>query len=76
MMKLQDILFGILFLLVLWRRKSRLAVFWGLGCLLLAMPLFQFWVFFTAKRLTWYAAAFFAYAVILLFVEEFYESRH
>ena len=64
-MKIQDIVFGLLFLFVLWRRNSRLSVALGLVCLVLAIPLFKFWIFFTAERLTWYAAAFFAYAVVL-----------
>lgn len=65
-MKLQDLSFFLIFLFILWRRNSRLAVFAGLACLLLAIPLFKFWIFFTAERLTWYAAAFFLYAVVLL----------
>jgi hypothetical protein len=64
-MKVQDIAFGLLFLFVIWRRNSKLAVILGLVCLILAMPLFKFWIFFTAERLTWYAAALFAYVVLL-----------
>jgi len=32
----------------------------GLGCFVLAIPLFSQWIFFTAERLTWYGAAFIA----------------
>lgn len=64
-MKIQDLAFLAVFLLVLWRRNSMLAAGLGIFCLVLAIPLFNFWIFFTAERLTWYAAAFFAYAVIL-----------
>jgi len=68
MLKVQDFGFGILFLLVLWRRQPRLAVWLGLGSLVLALPLFTAkTALFTAERLTWYAAAFFLYAVILFF---------
>jgi len=42
----------------------------GLCCLALAIPLFKFWIFFTAERLTWYAAAFFTYSIVLLFINE------
>ncbi len=65
-MKIQDLIFIIIFLFVLWRRSERLSVMIGLSCLLLAIPLFKFWIFFTAERLTWYAAAFFAFAILLL----------
>jgi hypothetical protein len=75
-MKPQDVIFGLLFLFVLWRQKSQPAVFLGLSCLLLAMPLFQFWIFFTAERLVWYATAFLMYAVVLLSIREFHENRH
>ena len=69
-MKIQDIAFSLLFLFVLWRRSERLSIIMGLLCLLLAIPLFKFWIFFTAERLTWYAASFFLYTVILLFINE------
>jgi len=64
-MKVQDLGFFLLFLLVLWRRNSRVSIIIGLMSLFLAMPLFKFWIFFTAERLTWYAAAFFALAILL-----------
>jgi len=62
-MKVQDLVFGLAFLFILWRNNGKLAVFLGLSCLALAIPLFKFWIFFTAERLTWYAAAFFGYAI-------------
>jgi hypothetical protein len=63
-MKIQDIgFFIILFSLVLFR-KERLFVYAGLLCLILAIPLFAKWIFFTAERLTWYAGAFFLVAVV------------
>jgi len=58
-MKPQDIVFGLLLVIILIFRKPNLLVWAGLGCLVLAIPLFAKWVFFTAERLTWYAAAFF-----------------
>lgn len=64
-MKIQDLIFVCLFALILWQKSIRLSVTLGIICLLLAIPLFKFWVFFTAERLTWYAAAFFAYGVLL-----------
>jgi hypothetical protein len=64
-MKIQDLGFFLLFCLVLWRRNSRVSIIIGLMCLILAIPLFKFWIFFTAERLTWYAAAFFAFAILI-----------
>ncbi len=64
MIKAQDLVFFALFLLVIWRRNKTLSIIIGLMCLFLAMPLFKFWIFFTAERLTWYAAAFFALALV------------
>lgn len=71
MIKIQDIVFILLFLFVLWRKNARLAAIVGLACLILAIPLFKFWIFFTAERLTWYAAAFFAYAIIRQYMAMF-----
>ena len=59
-MKTQDLIFGVIFLLVVLARRQRLAMVVGLLFLGLSIPLFRFWIFFTAERLTWYAAAFFA----------------
>lgn len=68
-MKIQDLAFILVFLLIIWRRNIKLALAIGLGCLALAIPLFKFWIFFTAERLTWYAGAFFAYGIILQLFE-------
>jgi len=68
-MKVQDLFFFTVFLVVAWRRNGRLAAAVGLACLLLAIPLFSFWIFFTAERLTWYAAAFFLLSVIFAYYE-------
>jgi len=64
-MKIQDLIFICLFSIILWQRSLKLSVVLGVTCLLLAIPLFKLWIFFTAERLTWYAAAFFIFGVIL-----------
>ena len=64
-MKIQDIGFLIILTGVLFLRNAKIAVLIGLAYLVLAIPLFAKWVFFTAERLTWYAAAFFLAAVII-----------
>ena len=67
--KIQDLAFILVFLLVFWRRNSKLAVSIGLFCLALAIPLFKFWIFFTAERLTWYAAAFFTLGILFQLIK-------
>ena len=63
-MKPQDIIFLIIFAVLLIMKKQQWFVYAGLGSLVLAIPLFASWVFFTAERLTWYAAAFLGTAII------------
>ena len=58
-MKIQDIAFFIILLFLVFKRDTKWAVAFGLISLALSIPLFSFWIFFTAERLTWYAAAFF-----------------
>jgi len=69
-MKIQDIIFLLAFIFSIWQKNARFSVVIGLLCLVLAIPLFKFWIFFTAQRLTWYAAAFFMYSIILLIINE------
>jgi hypothetical protein len=69
-MKVQDIAFIIVFVGLFFVKKREAFVWAGLLCLLDAIPLFAKWIFFTAERLTWYAAAFFLTFIILSFVKE------
>lgn len=64
-MKNQDLIFFVVLLAIFFSRRPRLFVYAGLGCLLLAIPLFAKWVFFTAERLTWYAAVFFFIFILI-----------
>lgn len=70
-MKLQDVIFLIAVTLLVLLKKSNNFVYAGLTCLTLAIPLFAFWVFFTAERLMWYAAGFF-----ILFIIFSLKSQH
>lgn len=63
-MKIQDILFIISFFILVLVRKPRASALIGILCLVIAIPLFAKWVFFTAERLTWYAGAFFLLSII------------
>ncbi|MBI3576845.1 hypothetical protein HY086_02265 [Candidatus Gottesmanbacteria bacterium] len=64
-MKIQDIAFFGLFVFLLLLRQPKMFVVSGLFCLLLAIPLFATWTFFTAERLTWYATTFFLTFVLI-----------
>ncbi|MCL4382518.1 MAG: hypothetical protein M1575_00195 [Patescibacteria group bacterium] len=68
-MKIQDIGFLILLFSAFFIRSGRLAAGLGLLFLILAMPLFALWVFFTAQRFVIYAAAFFVLSITLQLVE-------
>ncbi len=63
-MKIQDIIFFVVFLFLLALRRPKLMLFAGLVSWIISIPLFAKWVFFTAERLTWYGAAFIAAACI------------
>ncbi len=64
-MKPQDIGFFVIFASILLLRRPSLLVWAGLACLVLAIPLFATWTFFTAERLTWYAAAYFFVFILI-----------
>lgn len=65
-MKIQDIVFFVILLFLVFKHSPKWATIAGLISLALSIPLFSFWIFFTAERLTWYAAAFFLVAIIKL----------
>jgi len=67
-MKIQDIVFFTIFLSLLIKRNPRLAAGAGIIALILSIPLFSFWIFFTAERLVMYAAAFFLLSIALLII--------
>ena len=57
-MKVQDIGFLIVLVLLFTLHRPKLFLAAGLLSWILAIPLFTKWIFFTAERLTWYGAAF------------------
>lgn len=63
-MKPQDIVFIVALIALIFLKKPKLFVTAGMFCLLVSIPLFAKWIFFTAERLTWYSAAFFLSAVL------------
>ena len=64
-MKIQDIGFILAYIALFFIRRPILFVWAGLACLVLAIPLFASWTFFTAERLMWYAAAFFLTYILI-----------
>lgn len=68
-MKIQDLIFLVIFLFLLFRRDEKWLAIAGLGSLILAIPFFAKWIFFTAAHLVWYAAAFFLLSIILSFLK-------
>ena len=62
-MKPQDVLFFIVLFALLFVKKPKAFVVAGLLCIVLSIPFFSFWVFFTAERLIWYAAGFLLVAI-------------
>ena len=64
-MKIQDVGFFVVLIALFLLKKPRLFVWTGLGCLVLAIPLFAKWIFFTAERLTWYASVFFLVFILI-----------
>lgn len=63
-MKIQDIGFLVMLVVLLLIRRDKLFFIAGLMCFILAIPLFSQWVFFTAERLTWYGAGFMIIGII------------
>ena len=66
-MKIQDLLFLAILIILVFKKNPKFFVTAGLMCLLFSMPLFSFWVFFTAERLVWYAFVFLLLAVLFIF---------
>ncbi|OGH42868.1 MAG: hypothetical protein A3B53_02365 [Candidatus Levybacteria bacterium RIFCSPLOWO2_01_FULL_42_15] len=68
-MKIQDIAFFLVLGVLLFKRDPKFFAIAGIISLILAIPLFSLWIFFTAERLTWYAAAFFLVAIIFYILQ-------
>ncbi len=68
-MKIQDILFLVTFAFLAFKANPRLTALAGILSLVLSIPLFSFWIFFTAERLAWYAAGFFLLTIIFYVLE-------
>ncbi len=67
LLKPQDIIFLLIIVFLFIKKNPKFLVYAGLLCLILSIPLFAFWIFFTAERLIMYAAGF-LFASIILFL--------
>ena len=76
MLKPQDLAFFVALGLLIFKRDLRLFVYSAIICLLLAIPLFYKYVFFTAERLTYYSAAFILVAIIIGLINLRHENRN
>jgi len=69
-MKIQDIFFLLAFIFLIFKRDSKLSLLFGLGSILISIPLFYFQIFFTAEHLIWYSFVFIALSVFLMIFKE------
>lgn len=67
-MKPQDGIFFITLLVLLYFRKPAFLIWAAIISLIIAIPLFATWTFFTAERLTWYAVGFVLIFLLLSFL--------
>ena len=63
-MKIQDLIFLIVLIILLYKRNPRYFVYAGLICFAISMPLFYQWVFFTAQKLIGYGFIFNLIAIL------------
>jgi hypothetical protein len=72
-MKIQDILFFVVFIPLLLKKHPGITAGVGIFCLFLAIPLYAKWVFFTAERLVWYGVSL---LTLSIFQAEFFQNKH
>jgi len=70
-MKPQDILYLVVLGFLIYKRNPNLFVWAGIFCFVISIPLFAFWIFFTAEHLVWYGASFILIAVTVFIFGEF-----
>jgi hypothetical protein len=65
-LKIQDIIYLLFLIFVFINKKYNYLVSSGLVMLIIAIPLYYFWIFFTAQRLVMYAA--FNFLVYIMYI--------
>jgi len=74
-MKPQDIIYLIVLGFLIYRRNPNLFVWAGILCFIFSIPLFVFWIFFTAQHLVWYGASFIIIAIVFNVLRELKENH-
>ena len=69
-MKIQDILFLVVLIFLIIKRDSKLSLYFGLGSIIVSIPLFYLQIFFTAEHLIWYSASFFVLTILLMIFKD------
>jgi len=69
-MKPQDIIFVVILAVLLFRKDAKLFAISGVTFLFLSMPLFNFWIFFTAQRFVLYACICFSLCLLLVLLKQ------
>jgi len=69
-MSIQDLFFIAILAVLLIKQRYEWLVVAGLACVVISIPLFYFWIFFTAQKLIYYSAAFFLVAAILFIIKK------
>lgn len=64
--KIQDIVFIVVLIVLCYVRKPKLITLAGLGCFVVAIPLYYQWIFFTAHRMVMYGAFLLFVSTLLL----------
>lgn len=65
-MKPQDLIFLSIMLLLLFSKNHKIFAALAIGLLIIAIPLFEFWKFFTAERMVLYSVICIVISVIFL----------
>lgn len=71
-MKIQDIVFVLVTLFLLYKQRYEWLVTAALVCMLVSIPFFALWIFFTGQRLIIYAFFFLVLACLLFFNKKRY----
>jgi hypothetical protein len=69
-MKIQDIIFFLVFLFLAYKKDSKFTLTAGLLSILFSIPLFYLHIFFTAQHLLYYSWAFILLTVLIILLKE------
>ncbi len=73
-MKVQDIIFIVVIIFLLYKRKAEWFAFAGVLSFIIAIPFYVMWIFFTAQRLVEYAFYLLIIALLLFVFKKRYHK--